>query len=265
MMRGLIKTGFGLLVLALFLIGLGTSVLRSQNIAQLRRTLDTQVRSVDKDVREVELSGPIELELRRGDKATLTVKGEQRLLGNVATRVDGDTLHIGIQGMLLHHRNPLRVVLVLPALDRLELHTNRAATVTGFWGQRVELELGGGGTLQFTGRYKDLQCTLHSGRMSVDTDNADRIVVQHAGNGNLTLAGMTHHLEVEQAGSGKLDAEHLSADDTSVELSGSGYASVSAHERARITVDGNGTVQVYGNPATRTVTREGPGEVTFVH
>jgi hypothetical protein len=265
MMRGLIKTGFGLLVLALFLIGVGTSLLRSQNIGQLRRSMDSQVRAVRQDVHAVELSGPIDLELRRGDKARLTVRGEQRLLGNVATTVDGDTLRIGIQGMLLHHRNPLRVILVLPELERLKVVGGRGATVTGFWGERIELELDGGGKLQFTGRYKDMQVGLHDGTMSVDTDNADRVAVDLAGSGNLTLAGRTQRLELDQSGSGKLDAEHLTANEAKVELTGSGRASVFARTTAHITVDGSGNVTVYGNPAARTVTSNGPGEVSFVH
>jgi hypothetical protein len=265
MTRGLIKTGFSLLVLALFLIGLGTSLLRSQNIVQLRRSMDSQTRALSQEVHAVELTGPIELELRRGEKPSLTVRGEERLLGNVATTVDGDTLNIGIQGMLLHHRNPLRVVLVLPTLERVKIKGSRSATVTGFWGEQIELDLDGGGNLQFTGRYKDVRVGLNSGKMSVDTDNADLVTVEHSGSGHLTLAGRTQRLDVEQSGSGKLDAEHLTADDTTVELDGSGRASVFARTRAHITVNGSGNVEVYGNPPKRTVSSEGPGEVSFVH
>src|SRR6478672_2502934 len=125
-MRALIKTGFALLLLALLLIGASYSMLRAQgvgagNSSPGSRLVATEKRSLGASVAQVEVSGPINLTLRQGPSASLEVRGEQRLLANVDTTVDGDTLHIGPRGILLRHRQPIDVTLVLPTLEHLNL------------------------------------------------------------------------------------------------------------------------------------------------
>jgi hypothetical protein len=111
-MRGLFKVGFGLLVLALLLIGASYSMLRAQGTSggaasPGSRLLATEKRTLGASVSEIELSGPINLTLRQGSAASLEVRGEQRLLANVDTTVEGNTLHIGPRGILLRHRQPI--------------------------------------------------------------------------------------------------------------------------------------------------------------
>ncbi|HZX25935.1 MAG TPA: head GIN domain-containing protein [Telluria sp.] len=269
-MRGLIKTGFALLVLAFVLIGISYSMLRANGVRApgLRegRVIVSDTRAIDKSVRSVDLNGPIVLTLRQGSTPSLVVKGEKRLLGNIDTTVEGENIHIGVSGMLLHHRQPIRVELTLPALENLALNGSSSASVNGFAGEHVQLMLRGSGSIKFNCRYKEVLASLHgSGDMDISSGIvADRIIAEVAGTGTVTLAGTAKEMHVDQTGSGTLDAQHLEADRVSVDQKGSGHASVHARETAVLAVRGSGEIDVYGEPRERTITRTGSGDVNFV-
>jgi hypothetical protein len=68
-MRSLLRTGFGLLILAFVLIGLSYGMLRAQGGTARSDHIRTRIvgdetRPVTRQVRAVELSGPIDLTLR---------------------------------------------------------------------------------------------------------------------------------------------------------------------------------------------------------
>src|SRR5438105_2911011 len=111
-MRTLLKVGFSMLVLAFLLIWFAFSALRAQGIHlpsnPAGHIMTTEVRALGKGIDSVELSGPIDMTLRQGLKPSLTVRAEQRLLANIDTVQDGDTLHIDTRGMLLLHSKLLK-------------------------------------------------------------------------------------------------------------------------------------------------------------
>ena len=83
------------------------------------------------------------------------------------------------------------------------------------------------------------------------------------GSGKLTVVGACEQLLAEQTGSGDLDARHLSAQQATISLRGSGTAVVHAVASADVTLKGNGDVVVHGDPPKRNVSRTGSGEVVF--
>jgi hypothetical protein len=269
-MRGLLKLGFGLLVLAFCLIGVAYSMLRTHGVTtpltRENRELVTDARNVGKDVKSVDLAGPIELHVRQGTIPSLVIKAERRLLGNVDTEVMGDNIHIGTSGMLLHHRQPIRVELVLPSLENVTLRGSGESKVEGFSGENLQIDMQGSGEVKFTGRYKEIIASNHgSGEVYIDTDNAERIILQQSGSGTITVAGSTREIHVEQSSSGTIDGEHMTAETASADLKGSGTASVHASETAIAAIRGSGEITVYGNPTNRTVTKTGSGDVIFAH
>lgn len=267
-MRALLKTGFALLLIAVGLIAASYSVLRAQGSGGASppgsRLLATDKRPLTGKVTAVELSGPINLTLRQGPDAALDVRGEQRLLANIDTTVDGATLHIGPRGLLLRHRQPIEVTLTLPALDTLHVNGSGDATASGFAGDRLDLSLGGGGTLRFNGRYRDNTVALHgSGDLELTGGSSERVHAESVGSGNLTLVGATRELHAELQGSGELDARHLRAEDVHLEHVGSGTSAVYASRNAKIELSGSGDATVYGNPQQRDVSHHGSASVSF--
>ncbi|MDQ1922009.1 head GIN domain-containing protein [Massilia pseudoviolaceinigra] len=267
-MRSLIKVGFGLLLLAFVLIALFYGMLRAQGTTRPAnpegRVVASEARHVGNDVTSVVLGGPIDMTLRQGAVASLTVRGEQRLLGNIGTVSEGNTLHIETKGMLLHHKQPLQVVLVLPSIDSVRIHGSGDSTINGFSGDKIALQLHGSGDVKFNGRYRAVEAGLQgSGDIELNGGNSDKVDVSVVGSGSMTVVGAAKQFKVAQTGSGDLDAEHLSADTVAVELMGSGSAVVQARKSATVNLRGSGDVNVHGNPDERNVTRNGSGDVTF--
>lgn len=267
-MGTLVKVGLSLLVLAFALIGVSYSMLRSQGVNPpgnaASRALRTEVRSIGKNILNVELNGPIDLTLRQGATPSLTVRGEQRLLANIAASQEGATLHIGPKGMLLHHRNPLQVELVLPVLQQLEVHGTGDSSVNGFSGERFTLRLQGSGNVSFNGRFKHVLASLNgSGDLNLNGGNSDSVTLEMVGSGRVTASGSSKTLAAQLSGSGDLDAEHLAADKVTVVLQGSGTADVFAREAADLTLRGNGDINVYGNPELRKVNSSGTGDINW--
>ena len=267
-MRTLIKIGFGLLLLAVMLIAMSYTMLRAQGTSNRTnpegRMVASETRSIGADVTDIDLSGPIDMTLRQGAIASLTVRGEQRLLGNVDTTQNGKSLRIGTKGMLLHHRQPLQVVLVLPSIDKLSIRGSGDSTINGFSGERIDVQLHGSGDVKFNGRYKDVMAAVHgSGDMEMNGGSSDKVAVALVGSGRMTVVGSCKEFKADQTGSGDLDAEHLAADATLVNLRGSGTSVVRALKSADVTLRGSGDISVLGNPASRNINKTGSGDVVF--
>jgi len=267
-MRTLIKLGFGMLLLAFVLIGASFSVLRangtSKHTSTEGRTVTSETRKLGKEIETIDLNGPIDMTLRQGAVPSLIVRGEQRLLGNIDTTQEGGVLHIGTKGMLLHHRQPLQVILVLPSISKLIIHGSGESTINGFSGERIDVQLYGSGNVKFNGRYKDVTAGVHgSGDMELNGGASEKVDVALMGSGGMTVVGQCKEFKADQTGSGDLDAEHLAADLANVNLHGSGTSVVQARKSADVTLRGSGDVSVLGNPNSRNVNRTGSGDVTF--
>jgi len=268
-MRGRMKTGLSLLVLAFLLIGLSYGMLRAQGVSGpshlAGRSVQSDTRSVARPVRAIDLGGPIDLTLRQGAVASLVVRSEQRLLGNIDTHIDAaGTLHIDTVGMLLHHRQPLQVSLVLPSIEAIMVRGSGDSTVSGFSGERIELELNGSGQLKFNGRFRQVQAAIHgSGELDINGGASDQVEAALIGSGALTVAGSARRFKAALTGSGDIDARHLGADQVKLKLMGSGDAVVTALQAVNVTLRGSGDVLVHGAPPQRNVSRDGSGEVSF--
>jgi hypothetical protein len=267
-MRSLFKVGFSLLVLACVLIGVSYSMLRAEGVQTggraERRAVASETRVLARGIAAVELHGPIDLTLRYGPTASLTVKGEERSLSNIDTFQQGDVLHIATKGMVLHHREPLQAVLVLPNLARLVCDGSGDSSVTGFSGDSFSLQQSGSGSIAFNGRYQRVDVLVRgSGNLDLNTGNSDVVNVLQESSSNITAVGSAHKLAVQKEGSGDFDARHLRADDVTLKQTGSGDSVVLARETALIEMHGSGDVRVRGGPRVQNVTRTGSGEVTF--
>jgi len=266
-MRSLMKVGFSLMLLAAVLVALSYSMLKASGTVSAAegRAVAQDTRPVPAGVEIVEVDGPINLNLRYGATPLLRVSGEQRMLGNVEVTGDGKVLRIGIRGMVLRHREPLVVELVLPVLTSVTIEGSGDSTINGFSGDAIAVQLNGSGSVRFNGRYRDATVGLTgSGDLDVNGGAAmDRMETRLMGSGSITVSGTTRALEADTTGSGRLDAEHLRASDVTLSQTGSGDSAVQARDNIRITLSGSGDVEVYGNPAERSTSRTGSGSVTY--
>jgi len=267
-MRSLVKIGFSLMVLAFILIGVSYSMLRAQGVQSgarpERRALANETRVLARGIDAVQLSGPIDLTLRYGPTASLIVKGEERLLPNIDTFQEGTMLHIGTKGMLLHHRQPLQAVLVLPSVAHILIEGSGDSTISGLSGDTIGLELNGSGSVKFNGRYQHVDVALRgSGDLELNTGNCDELTLLQESSGQITAIGSTRKLSIKKQGSGELDTRHLRADAVTLQQTGSGDSVILARETVSIEMNGSGDVHVHGGPRVQSVARTGSGEASF--
>ena len=267
-MRALFKVGLGLVLLAVLLTALAYGALRANGGSSISspaaRLVRSESRSVGAAVTVVDLSGPINLTLTQGATPSLRVSGEQRLLQNVETRVEGNVLHIGTTGMLFHHREPLQVDVVLPTLDKIDLDGSGESTINGFSGKTLALTMRGSGSVSFNGRFQQIAASASgSGDLTLNGGNSDSVTLNMIGSGRLEASGSSKTLVAVLTGSGDLDAEHLATDTVQLTLQGSGSADVFAKLGAELTLRGSGDIRVYGNPERRNERHNGSGNVTW--
>jgi hypothetical protein len=267
-MRALLKIGAGLLLLSFALIGVTYSMLKTYGSTSptsvAGRALGGETRKVDAMVVSVDVDGPIDLTLTQGTVASLKVRGEQRSLQNIETIQDGRDLHIGTKGMLLNPRHRLQVELVLPMLEELTVGSTGETKVSGFNGNKMELQLRGSGNVSFAGRYRTLSAAVRgSGSLNLNAGSGESVELDMVGSGGIKSSGSCKTLDAQLTGSGQLDARHLAADKVTVNLKGSGTSHVFAKQSADLTLRGSGTIRVLGNPDQRNVDRNGSGGVIW--
>jgi hypothetical protein len=267
-MRSLFKVGFSLLVLAFILIGVSYGMLRAEGVHSgarpERRALASETRVLARAIETVDVSGPIDLILRYGPIASLTIKGEERLLGNIDTSQQANVLHIGTKGMLLHHRQPLQAILVLPGVAHILIEGSGDSTISGLSGDNISLQLSGSGSAKFNGRYQRVDVLQRgSGDLELNIGNSEEVNLLQESSGTITALGSAHRLSIQKQGSGDLDARHLRADAVMLKQTGSGDSIVLARDTVAIEMSGSGDVQVRGGPRVQSVARTGSGEARF--
>lgn len=225
----------------------------------------SEARSVDARTMKVVLDGVIDLQLRQGASAALTVSGDKRYLPKVVVTQRGDTLRIGtdLKGIQLGRPN-LRAELTLPNLDEFVSAGVGSADVQGFKGERLRVALDGAGAVKLSAQYRNLDAHLNgAGSMTINTGNAESVDLNLRGAGQMVVAGQSRNLHARLGGVGSLDAQQLQADSVNLDMRGMGGATVHAKSAANLNLSGLGSATVYGKPATRNASARGLGHVTW--
>jgi len=267
-MKFIIKS---LLILSLLAIALGAVAynLMSSNVKQsgtinfVQQNLSSETRPVTNDVTQVDMNGPFDLVIEHGEKASVSIQGEERLLPRVQVIQEGKVLHISTKGMLVTMNQTLKVTLTLPTLESLNQNGSGDSVVDGFAGNNLSFNMNGSGDLVYSGQYQHVEIQNHgSGNMDLDVKNADRIEINSGGSGNVDVIGKVNYFKADMTGSGNIDAERLISLRTDALSHGSGNLKVYASKEINVNATGSGDVEIYGNPTKKTVNKTGSGEVS---
>ena len=266
MLKRLMKAGGILLGLAVVLVALSYNVLRAQGLesgpTMADRTVGSEVRPVDGKVTIVKLAGPVDLVLKQGATAAMTVRAERRVLPKIRTVQDGNTLQIDTKGLLVNVYAPMVVELTLPSLQRLQVVGSGDGKVGGFSGDALQLDLTGSGNVDFSGQYRRIAASVTgSGDLTLDGGNSDSVELSLLGSGDLNARGSSKSLKASLSGSGDLNARELAADSVDLSVLGSGDAAIAAKNAVSVRVRGSGNATIAGKPAQRAVSVTGSGEV----
>jgi hypothetical protein len=233
-------------------------------LAQAAPEVATETRPIDARVVRVKLDGAVDLRIRQGSTAALTLSGDPRWLAKTVTVQSGDTLNIDTD---VHGRvrlGSLHAELTLPALREVSSESLGSTDVSGFSGDELELSLDGAGSMRISCNYRLVSATLGGiGSMHLQSLNGEGVDLNLRGAGFVNLSGRAKWLKADLGGLGSLDAREFVTDSVNVDLSGLGNASVTAHQNANLNLSGMGSVTVFGKPLNRKVAVDGLGKVSW--
>lgn len=153
--------------------------------------------------------------------------------------------------------------LVIRTRDNVNLRSSKPIKVYVSADRISAVNIAGSGNLvgrgKFAGADKLDIDVAGSGDVTLDV-NTPNVSVDIAGSGNVTLSGETRDARVNITGSGNYDAEELMTETTDIDIAGSGDATVHADQRLKADVLGSGNVY-YRGKATVNSKSTGSGKV----
>jgi hypothetical protein len=221
----------------LFLSLLLTCLYSLSSIAQ-ENTVVRKIGSFDK----VNLSGPFEIHLKKGEQAALTIETEDFAPEDIITEVRNNTLHVELVDKKFKYKDFDRksvIYLTYTQLKRLEWNgAGNIRTESVLDGDKFELEMSGAGNINMDLRVKALNVNM-------------------SGAGNVELKGRADTQTVRMSGAGNYNGFDLKSEKANVELSGVGNVRVYTTEELSASASGVGAIRYKGNP--RNVTKNSSG------
>lgn len=143
-------------------------------------------------------------------------------------------------------------------IDHLKIESGRLALDCdpGWFGSQFDVKLSGPAITRW-----DL---LGSANLTLAHIDQPQLQVSIKGSGNVSAAGTTDAVDIGIFGSGKARFEGLIVKSATVQIRGSGDASVNATSDADVSISGSGNVEVSGHPAMRRAEIRGSGRIVQV-
>lgn len=190
----------------------------------------TESRAV-KNFQQVFSNLPGDLELKQGDRESLTITAEDNILPKIETRVVNGLLELTLKkNEDIQTNEPIEVDLQLKNLNQLDL--SGAGMVKAPKLQTNRLAISSDGTTD----------------IEIDFLQVKQLVLDFSGTGRIKLSGRADKQEVSLSGVGEYDASNLKTQNTEIELTGAGSARIWAENFLNVEVSGTGQVGYYGNP-----------------
>lgn len=193
----------------------------------------------------VRATGSYEVLVVDAHSQKVTVTADSNLLAHIATRIEGETLVLGVTpSTMAFLSGTMKVEVEMPTLTRFEA-TGSGATSVVLESQGSDLVLAttGSGSTSLTGALGALTST-------------------HSGSGGNRLSGTASSWNAASSGSGSIEAKEFLVDKATVSLSGSGSIKATVNGSIDATLTGSGSLDWWGN-ATQAATQDsGSGRIT---
>jgi hypothetical protein len=182
----------------------------------------------------IRVSGPIDVQLRSGDKEQVSVRFDDNLQSLIETTV--------VEG-----RAPTLEIRV--ARDA-SFRARKAPVVSITFRQLEALSLSGSGDVRADRvRTDDLAISIAgSSDVRIDDLDANTLGISIAGSGDFQASGRADTQGIRIAGSGDVRAQRLTGKVVKISIAGSGDAHVNASETLEVSIAGSGDVIYAGSP-----------------
>jgi hypothetical protein len=172
------------------------------------------------------------VEIRMGDKESVSVESDENIVPLIETVVEDGTLRIRPvkKDMRLDTRT-MRIVVQVRTLDKISVAGSGAVDADQLRVENLGVNVGGSGSINL----RELR--------------GESLTVALGGSGDLTASGNVERMQVSIGGSGRVRAERLAARTAAVSIGGSGQATVWAAKSLNLSVAGSGDIAYYGDPS----------------
>lgn len=185
------------------------------------------------DFTGVEVTGPDDVTIRRGDRFSITATGPEAELDELEIELKGDRLAIGRKranfGMGSRSHKGVKIAVTLPQLTAVRLTGSGEVDADTIEGDAIEAILTGSG---------DLTLARFAGKQAK---------ISLSGSGDVQIGeGAVAKGDYSITGSGDIDAAGLTAADAEVSITGSGNVDTAATGTAKIRILGSGNATLTG-------------------
>ena len=198
-----------------------------------------------KDFTAVEVSGPFEVTLERGDKFDVTVTGDDNLLEYVEIKNAGGKLSIGIQAERnLRPQLGLRAKISLPAIEAVSLTGACNGSIHGFkGGKQLKVNVIGASKLE--------------GEVEVD-----KLSLEAIGASQIKLTGRVHECSADAEAASQLHLGDLAVEKAVVRLNAASTGEVKASDKLDYELNAASHLDYRGSPKIGTSQVEGASSVS---
>jgi len=219
------------------------------------------------------ISGPLQVEVRVGGTASLEIIGDSNLVGLVQAQVTGNSQKIWMDDKF-SSTNPIRVVYTVPVLEDVNSNGSGRLMINGLNGGNFNLRNNGSRTVVLEGRVTQLDISSMgsgkinatnlqsqdtkvrvqgSGSLNLGQVSGNELNVSVHGSGSVNASGNVRNLVAQTHGSGSAELSAVKSLTADLSTYGSGDVSAAVSQNVIAQTTGSGHVTIYGNPAQRNV------------
>ena len=181
----------------------------------------------------IEVLGPFEITLQKGNRHKITIVGESNLIPHVEFDVNKNKLVLRTSNnKRLHSKtgNPIQIAVTAKELSEIYvIGSGKISSSTSLFSKYLLLELIGSGEIQIPVK-------------------SQTVSVHITGSGHISLNGSCKTIKGKIIGSGHLHSEELKTENSFLRLTGSGQASINCSDKLKAMIDGTADVVYTGNP-----------------
>jgi len=222
------------LVLLIALVGLNSCFFHGHRVKG-NGQLTTQTKQFG-DIKGVALSSDFDVFLIQGSPAGVKIEAEENIIPHIDMHIENDVLNIETEDNIwLQPRRHVKIYVTSPVFN--VIHSSGSGNIKSETKitNDDKLKLGASG----------------SGDIKIEVD-APEIAASVSGSGGIELAGETKKISGDVSGSGDIKAFNLMAEESNMNVSGSGNVQVYSSVKLVANVSGSGDVRYKGAAQTST-------------
>jgi hypothetical protein len=190
------------------------------------------------------VTGSFTVEFVKGNEGKIILEGEENIINEIETNVNGDELKIGFKNKKSYSYNSeIKITIPFEKISGISFTgSGDFSTKDEIIAENFELNLTGSG----------------DGKIELDAKN---VKISLTGSGDINVTGKTEELEAKVTGSGDLDCFSLVAQNTNCAVSGSGDLKVNSKKSLKARVSGSGDIIYKGKPESLDKKVSGSGDI----